>query len=99
MGGRSQPSQEGGCPAAEVERIFRGEATRVLATLIRLLGDFDLAEDAAQDAFSAALEQWPQTGIPSRPRAWLVATGRNRAIDRARRHRRFLSKRQQLALF
>lgn len=104
----SRPVQEsrGGCPSPEgrdrplrpeVERVFRAEATRVLATLIRLLGDFDLAEDAAQDAFSAALEQWTATGLPGNPRAWLVAAGRNRAIDRLRRHRRFASKRQELA--
>jgi len=94
---RSQESRDGGCPVPEVERVFRAEATRVLATLISLLGDFDRAEDAAQDAFSAALEQWTETGIPGNPRAWLVAAGRNRAIDRLRRHRRFLSKRQELA--
>ena len=70
---RSQESRDGGCPVPEVERVFRAEAVRVLATLIRLLGDFDLAEDAAQDAFSAALEQWTKTGIPGNPRAWLVA--------------------------
>ena len=106
MGSRSIP--RGGCPlpeaaeapqAREIERIFRAEAARVLATLIRLLGDFDLAEDAAQDAFSAALEQWPESGLPANPRAWLVATGRNGAVDRLRRHRRFLSKRQEIALF
>ncbi len=85
-------------PAAEIEQIFRAEGSRVLATLIRLLGDFDLAEDAAQDAFSAALDQWPRLGIPARPRAWLVAAGRNRAVDRLRRERRFVSKRQELAL-
>jgi RNA polymerase sigma-70 factor, ECF subfamily len=98
-GGRLSQESRGGCPAPVVERIFRAEATRVLATLIRLLGDFDLAEDAAQDAFSAALEQWTETGLPGNPRAWLVAAGRNRAIDRLRRHRRFLSRRQELALF
>lgn len=105
-GGRLMPEGQGGRPSPEgrdrplrpeVERVFRAEATRVLATLIRLLGDFDLAEDAAQDAFSAALEQWTATGLPGNPRAWLVAAGRNRAIDRLRRHRRFASKRQELA--
>jgi RNA polymerase sigma-70 factor, ECF subfamily len=68
-----------------IEEIFRREAGRVLATLIRLLGDFDLAEEAQQDAFTAAIEQWPMHGMPDNPRAWLISTGRNRAIDRIRR--------------
>ncbi len=68
-----------------IEEIFRREAGRVLATLIRLLGDFDLAEEARQDAFAAALEQWPQHGMPENARAWLINTGRNKAIDRIRR--------------
>jgi RNA polymerase sigma-70 factor, ECF subfamily len=68
-----------------VEDIFRREAGRVLATLIRLLGDFDLAEEAQQEAFAAALEQWPKQGTPENPRAWLVSAGRNKAIDRIRR--------------
>jgi RNA polymerase sigma-70 factor (ECF subfamily) len=68
-----------------VEGIFRQEAGRVLATLIRLLGDFELAEEARQDAFEAALEQWPNSGIPSNPRAWLVRVGHNKAIDHIRR--------------
>jgi RNA polymerase sigma-70 factor, ECF subfamily len=68
-----------------VEEIFRREAGRVLATLIRLLGDFDLAEEARQEAFAAALEQWPRQGTPENPRAWLVSAGRNKAIDRIRR--------------
>jgi RNA polymerase sigma-70 factor (ECF subfamily) len=85
-------------PPPDIEAIFRAEGARVLATLIRLLGDFDLAEEAAQDAFSAALDQWPRGGTPAAPRAWLVATGRNRAIDRLRRERRFVSKRQEIAL-
>ncbi|HEY0745568.1 MAG TPA: RNA polymerase sigma factor [Steroidobacteraceae bacterium] len=70
---------------SSIEEIFRREAGRVLATLIRLLGDFDLAEEAQQDAFAAALEQWPMRGMPDNPRAWLISTGRNRAIDRIRR--------------
>ncbi|WP_291867418.1 RNA polymerase sigma factor [Bradyrhizobium sp.] len=69
----------------EIERIFRDEAGRTLATLIRLVGDFDLAEDALQDAFAVALERWPAAGSPSNPRAWLVNTGRNKAVDRIRR--------------
>jgi RNA polymerase sigma-70 factor (ECF subfamily) len=65
--------------------IYRAESRRVLATLIRLVGDFDLAEEAMHDAFGAALEQWPRDGVPARPRAWLVSVGRFKAIDRIRR--------------
>jgi RNA polymerase sigma-70 factor (ECF subfamily) len=72
-----------------VDAIYRSESRRVLATLIRLLGDFELAEDALQDAFAAAVEQWPNTGLPNNPRAWLVSTGRFKAIDRIRRRSRF----------
>jgi RNA polymerase sigma-70 factor, ECF subfamily len=72
-----------------VDAVYRAESRRVLATLIRLLGDFDLAEEALHDAFTAALNQWPQQGIPSNPRAWLVSTGRFKAIDAMRRHERF----------
>jgi RNA polymerase sigma-70 factor (ECF subfamily) len=68
-----------------IEAVYRREAGRVLATLIRLVGDFELAEDGAQDAFEAALARWPQTGLPTNPRAWLVNTGRHKAIDRLRR--------------
>jgi RNA polymerase sigma-70 factor (ECF subfamily) len=68
-----------------VEEIFRREAARVLATLIRLLGDFDLAEEARQEAFAAAIEQWPSAGVPTNPRAWLISAGRNKLIDRIRR--------------
>jgi RNA polymerase sigma-70 factor (ECF subfamily) len=71
--------------AGKIEEIFRREAGRVLATLIRLLGDFDLAEEAQQEAFAAAIEQWPSRGTPDNPRAWLISTGRNKAIDRIRR--------------
>lgn len=70
---------------AAIEAIYRHEADRVLATLIRLVGDFELAEDGAQDAFEAALKRWPETGLPDNPRAWLVNTGRHKAIDRIRR--------------
>jgi RNA polymerase sigma-70 factor, ECF subfamily len=75
-----------------IEEIFRREAGRVLATLIRLLGDFDLAEEAQQDAFAAALEQWPAHGTPANPRAWLISAGRNKAIDRIRRDILFRTK-------
>ncbi|MCI0596220.1 MAG: RNA polymerase sigma factor [candidate division Zixibacteria bacterium] len=72
-----------------VEAVYRSESRRVLATLIRLLGDFDLAEDALQDAFAAALQKWPKDGIPAKPRAWLVSAGRFKAIDTLRRRARY----------
>jgi RNA polymerase sigma-70 factor (ECF subfamily) len=72
-----------------IEAIYRSESRRVLATLIRLLGDFDLAEEALHEAFFVAVERWPQEGVPDNPRAWLVSTGRFKAIDRLRRQARF----------
>jgi RNA polymerase sigma-70 factor (ECF subfamily) len=72
-----------------VDAVYRSESRRVLATLIRLLGDFDLAEEALQDAFTTALEQWPRDGVPANPRAWLVSAGRFKAIDTLRRRTRF----------
>src|SRR5690348_11073818 len=75
--------------AARIEGVYRAESRAVLATLIRLLGDFDLAEEALHDAFRAALEQWPREGLPANPRAWLVSAGRFKAIDRIRRQSRF----------
>jgi RNA polymerase sigma-70 factor, ECF subfamily len=72
-----------------VEAVYRSESRRVLATLIRLLGGFDLAEEALHDAFAAAMEQWPRDGVPANPRAWLVSVGRFKAIDGIRRHARF----------
>ena len=74
---------------AQVDALYRSESRRVLATLIRLLGDFDLAEEALHDAFRAAVEQWPREGVPDNPRAWLVSTGRFKAIDGIRRRSRF----------
>jgi RNA polymerase sigma-70 factor, ECF subfamily len=74
---------------AQVEEVYRAESRRVFATLIRLLGDFDLAEDALHDAFIAAMAQWPRDGIPANPRAWLVSAGRFNAIDAIRRRSRF----------
>jgi RNA polymerase sigma-70 factor (ECF subfamily) len=74
---------------ALVDIVYHDESRRVFATLIRLLGDFDRAEDALHDAFRAALEQWPRDGVPANPRAWLVSTGRFRAIDAMRRRARF----------
>jgi len=81
---------------SEIDKIFRDEAGRVLATLIRLVGEFDLAEDVLQEAFAAALESWPATEVPSNPRAWLVNVGRNKAIDRIRRRVAFRGKEAEL---
>jgi RNA polymerase sigma-70 factor (ECF subfamily) len=72
-----------------IDSLYRAESRRVLATLIRLLGDFDLAEEALHDAFAAAVEQWPVDGVPANPRAWLVSTGRFKSIDRIRRRAKF----------
>src|SRR5882757_122829 len=80
----------------EVEKIFRDEASRALATLIRLVGDFDLAQDALQDAFAVAVERWHAGELPSNPRAWLVNVGRNKAVDRVRRSIAFRGKQQEL---
>jgi RNA polymerase sigma-70 factor (ECF subfamily) len=73
----------------KVGEVYRSESRRVFATLVRLLGDFDLAEDALHNAFAAALEQWPRGGVPDNPRAWLVSVGRFKAIDTLRRRARF----------
>src|SRR3989475_4695716 len=72
-----------------VDAVYRSDSRRVLATLIRLLGDFDVAEEALHDAFNTALEQWPRDGVPANPRAWLVSAGRFKAIDGIRRRARF----------
>lgn len=80
-----------------LDALFRSESRRILATLIRLLGDFDLAEDGLHDAFAAALEAWPRDGVPDHPRAWLVSTGRFKAIDRLRRSARFSTSLETLA--
>src|SRR5580700_8361648 len=72
-----------------VDSVYRSDSRRVLATLIRLLGDFDLAEEALHDAFAAAVQQWPLDGVPDNPSAWLVSTGRFKAIDNIRRRARF----------
>src|SRR5258706_15209882 len=72
-----------------LDDIYRSEPRRILATLIRLLGDFDIAEEALHDAFRAALEQWPRDGVPANPRAWLGPAGRFKAIDSLRRRARF----------
>ena len=73
----------------QVDTLYRAESRHVLATLIRLFKDFDLAEEALHEAFTAAVQQWPQSGIPANPRAWLVSTGRFKAIDVMRRRVRF----------
>jgi RNA polymerase sigma-70 factor (ECF subfamily) len=73
----------------DTDGVYRAESRRVFATLIRLLGDFDVAEEALHDAFRAALEQWPREGVPANPRAWLVSAGRFKAIDGLRRRARF----------
>jgi RNA polymerase sigma-70 factor (ECF subfamily) len=75
--------------ARRIDAIYRSESRRIFATLIRLLGDFDVAEEALHDAFRSALEQWPREGVPANPRAWLVSTGRFKAIDGIRRRARF----------
>lgn len=81
-----------------IERLYREDSRRVLATLIRLLGDFDLAEEALHEAFRSAVEQWPQSGVPDNPRAWLVSAGRFKAIDNLRRQRRFQPLDEQIEL-
>lgn len=83
---------------SEIEAVWRAESRRVLATLIRLVGDFDRAEEALNDAFLAAAEQWPREGMPANPRAWLVSAGRFRAIDKIRRRARFDAIAKELAI-
>jgi len=91
------PSREGSEAAHQVvDRLFRDEQGRAIATLIRVLGDFDLAEEAVQDAFIAALETWPTRGVPANPGAWITTTARNRAIDRLRRRKRLAEKVESL---
>lgn len=80
-----------------VEELYRTESRRVFASLVRLLRDFDLAEEAMHEAFAAAAEKWPEEGVPENPRAWLVSTGRFRAIDAIRRHRRFDDLKEEVA--
>jgi RNA polymerase sigma-70 factor (ECF subfamily) len=79
------------------DEVYRSESRRILATLIRLLGDFDLAEEALQEAFRAAVEQWPKEGVPGNPRAWLISAGRFKAIDSIRRRARFDERAEELA--
>jgi RNA polymerase sigma-70 factor (ECF subfamily) len=81
----------------KLDAVYRAESGRILATLIRLLGDFDLAEDAMQEAFGIAAQRWPKEGIPANPRAWLVSAGRFKAIDALRRRARFDASEQAIA--
>src|SRR5438093_1719609 len=83
-------------PSDVVSRLYREESGRILATLIRLLGDFDPAEEVVQEAFAAALEQWPGEGTPVNPRAWLIQAARHKAIDRLRRQSRWAKKLEEL---
>src|ERR1700741_1231900 len=80
-----------------VDSIYRTDSRRVFATLVRLLGDFDLAEEALHDAFASAVDQWPREGVPANPRAWLISAGRFRAIDAMRRRARFAASLGELA--
>ncbi len=80
-----------------IDRLYRSDSGRILATLIRLVGDFDLAEEVMHEAFVAALERWPGHGVPENPRAWIVSTARHKAIDRLRRDSRFREKREEIA--
>src|ERR1700682_4286514 len=77
---------------AAVYAVYRSDWGRIVATLIRLVGDFDLAEESAQEAFAVAVDQWPATGVPEFPRAWIIETARHKAIDHIRRRARFEEK-------
>ena len=77
---------------ATIDAVYRSDWGRIVATLIRLFGDFDLAEEAAQEAFAAALDQWRASGVPESPRAWIIQTARHKAIDRIRRRTLFEEK-------
>ncbi|MGH7838101.1 MAG: RNA polymerase sigma factor, partial [Candidatus Binataceae bacterium] len=79
-----------------LEQLYRDEFGRIVASLIHLIGDFDLAEDAAQEAFATAVESWPREGVPQNPRAWIIGTARHKAIDRIRRQARFSERRDEL---
>src|SRR5450755_4792514 len=83
--------------AEAVEAVYRADWGRIVATLIGLVGDFDLAEESAQEAFTAALDQWRRDGVPEFPRAWIIQTARHKAIDRLRRERRFEEKLESYA--
>ena len=82
---------------ATIDAVYRSDWGRIVATLIRQVGDFDVAEEAAQDAFAAAVDQWRVSGIPDSPAAWIIQTARHKAIDRLRRQTRFAEKLQSYA--
>src|SRR6187200_1201258 len=82
---------------ALVETLYRTDWGRIVATLIGVLGDFDLAEDVAQEAFAAAIAQWPETGVPEHPRAWIIQTARHKAVDRLRRRASYTAKLEALS--
>ena len=84
-------------PHALVETLYRTDWGRIVATLISVLGDFDLAEDVAQEAFAAAVAQWPESGVPAHPRAWIIQTARHKAIDRLRRRATYTAKLEAIA--
>src|SRR6186713_3165495 len=84
--------------SAAIDKVYRSDWGRIVATLIRLVGDFDLAEETAQEAFAAAVDQWPISGIPEFPRAWIIQTAKHKAIDRIRRRTRFEEKLESYAL-
>src|SRR5262245_52466950 len=79
-----------------LEQLYREDFGRIIASLIHLIGDFELAEDSVQEAFAAAVEQWPRDGVPQNPRAWIVGTARHKAIDLIRRAARFSERREEL---
>src|SRR5688572_5712357 len=98
--GRGGAGAVAGAPAdlhALVEEVYRSESRRVFATLVRLVRDFDLAEEALHEAFAAAVERWGREGVPDNPRAWLVSTGRFKAIDALRRRGAFAGRQREIA--
>src|SRR5204863_879769 len=82
-----------------LDRLYRADSGRILETLIRLLGDFDLAEEAMHEAFATALSVWPQSGVPNKPRPWLISTARFKAIDTLRRRARFDASQEELVRY
>src|ERR687887_2003662 len=83
---------------SDIERVFREEYGRAVAVLVRVFGDIDIAEEAVQDAFTAAVQRWPETGLPPAPAGWIITTARNRAIDRLRREASRADRHAQAAL-
>src|SRR6188472_171504 len=83
------PAAEIACVSTQIDKIYRKDSRRIFATLIRLLGDFERAEEALHDAFRAAMEKWPSEGLPQNPVSWLVSAGRFKSIDKQRRDKRF----------